>query len=177
MFNDCGERQHLYNPSFVLKARERRRQEAIEREREIERQKEREREERKRLAAEAAARDPLGPLRRAGFPGWAINIICRVAAKHDIAPTTLITSPRRAVAYARYEAIYEMKREKPSVSSSKMGRWFRRDHTSILYGIARHAAINNLTQLSNFDASGKIARANNWYAAHRQAVEACRPNH
>lgn len=177
MFNSLGEREHLFNPDLMRRVRDRQRQEAARRVRERERQKERERDERKRRLAEAMNRekfldamDPLRPLRRSGFPAWAIDIVCRVAEKHNISPLRLVASTHRSIVVdARHEAIYEIKRAKPALSSTQIGKWFGRDHTSVLYGMARHAANNDLPPMCGFDASGKMARSNNWHAARKQS--------
>lgn len=170
MFNEFGEREYLMNPNLVRKVWEQRRREAARRKREKETQQERERDERKRRAAEARQRemfldttDPLRPLRRAGFPAWAIEIVCRVAEKHCISPLRLVESTRRSIVVgARYEAVYEIKAAKPALSSVQIGRWFNRDHSSILYALAKHALANEVPPLSDYDAIGKLSRMKSW---------------
>ena len=58
--------------------------------------------------------------------------------RHDV-PIHVIFSKAKAlaIAAARREAIYRVKFEKPSVSSGQLGLWFGRDHSTIIFALAR----------------------------------------
>lgn len=50
-------------------------------------------------------------------------------------------SRNRAISAARHAAYYEVKTQRPWLSLPQVGRIFGRDHTTILYGIRKHAAL------------------------------------
>lgn len=70
------------------------------------------------------------------MPEWARNMVREVSHRHAV-PVREIFSPNktRLVVAARREAIYRLKFEKPSLSAAKLGRWFGRDHSTILHAI------------------------------------------
>lgn len=77
--------------------------------------------------------------RRRGMPGWAFQIMREVAYRHRIYLTDIASVSRfRDVVAARTEAMYLIKAAKPCLSSTQLGKWFDKDHTSILHGIASH---------------------------------------
>jgi chromosomal replication initiation ATPase DnaA len=62
-------------------------------------------------------------------------------------------SPSRIfrVVAARNEAIYQIKAAHPNLSFPQLGKWFRKDHTSIIHSLARHAEANSLPSLTRYD--------------------------
>lgn len=65
------------------------------------------------------------------------GIIEMVAANHNMTYDQLITLKFRKHVKARYDAIETVHRLKPGLSSSQLGRFFNRDHTTILYALGR----------------------------------------
>lgn len=62
------------------------------------------------------------------------KLIDRVAAWHGYAIEDIIGKSRSApIVVARYDAIVAVKKNYPGMSLPRLGRIFRRDHTSILY--------------------------------------------
>ena len=72
------------------------------------------------------------------LPDWAKEVVREVATRHDV-PIHVIFSKAKSlpIAAARREAIYRVKFEKPSVSSGQLGLWFDRDHSTIIFALAR----------------------------------------
>lgn len=90
--------------------------------------------------------------------------IHKAAYKHGVKPQALLTMSReRSVAYARWQAAYELR------SVRNMDGSFRfplrkiaafvglKDHASIIYGIARHAVMNGLPPLERRQDTPSIA--------------------
>ena len=69
--------------------------------------------------------------------------------RHDV-PIHDIFGKAKAqpIAAARREAIYRVKFEKPSVSSGQLGLWFNRDHSTIIFAIARFQELTGAPVLS-----------------------------
>lgn len=66
------------------------------------------------------------------------SIISEVAKKHRLSPADLFSNRRSvAVVSARYEAMWRARHE-TSHSLPSIGRAFKRDHTTVIYGIAKH---------------------------------------
>ena len=65
------------------------------------------------------------------------NVVREVSHRHAV-PMHEIFSPTktRLVVAARREAIYRLKFEKPTTSAAKLGRWFGRDHSTIMHALA-----------------------------------------
>lgn len=77
--------------------------------------------------------------RRRGMPTWAYQIVREVGYRHRVYLTDIASSNRfREVVAARTEAMYRIKAAKPEISSTQIGKWFEKDHTSILHGIASY---------------------------------------
>lgn len=93
------------------------------------------------------------------IPLWVREIIREVSAKHDISPGEMISdSRRRNVIVARNEAIYLVKSVKMALSSPVIGRWFGKDHTTILHCLSSHAAKYDLPKLTGFDLPNALLR-------------------
>lgn len=72
-------------------------------------------------------------------PGYAPRrIVQEVAAQHDLTPEDL-TGPRsrRTESRARHEAMWRIRRE-TRLSYPQIGRFFNRDHTTVINGVRRH---------------------------------------
>lgn len=70
-------------------------------------------------------------------------IIAEVAAAYGCTAADLLgTSLKRKLTVARHAAYYEVKTQRPWLSLPQVGRIFGRDHTTILYGIRKHATVS-----------------------------------
>ena len=89
-------------------------------------------------------------------------MVREVSHRHGV-PVREIFSPikTRLVVAARREAIYRLKFEKPTVSAAKLGRWFGRDHSTILHAIACYQELYGAPVLS---------KARRHIADHRRAA-------
>lgn len=75
-----------------------------------------------------------------GIPAWK-RIIGEVAAKHRISPIELCSNRRlKALAFARYEAMYRMRTETRMTTPEIGRRLGGRDHTTVLHGLSRYEA-------------------------------------
>lgn len=78
------------------------------------------------------------------LPEWARDIVRTVARIRGVHPFELMSRSRiRKVMLARHEAMYRIKKAKPVLSSSQIGCWFHRDHTTVLSALARYQAAND----------------------------------
>lgn len=91
-------------------------------------------------------------LRRRGVPQPVRAIILEAADRHGVPPLAVVNDVRiwRVVA-ARHEAMYLVKADGPMRSTTTIGGWFGKDHTSVLFGIAKHAELNDLPRLVGYD--------------------------
>lgn len=86
------------------------------------------------------------------MPDWARDIVTEVCDRRGVHAVDMAGPSRRLpVVAARNEAIYLIKARKPILSSSRLGQWFDRDHTSCLYALASHAQASGLPALGRFD--------------------------
>ncbi|MER8848539.1 MULTISPECIES: helix-turn-helix domain-containing protein [Mesorhizobium] len=91
-------------------------------------------------------------LRRHGMPDWALTIVREVCGRVGVRVSDVASRTKhRKVVLARNEAMYLIKARKPDVSMPMMGRWFNRDHTAVLYGIASHQDLAALPRLVGYD--------------------------
>jgi len=85
------------------------------------------------------------------MPDWIREIVCSVSEKHGVPPREVLSGSRvHAVVSARHEAIYLVKARKPHLSTTKLGQWFRRDHKTILYAIAKYQADHDAEAFTRF---------------------------
>jgi chromosomal replication initiation ATPase DnaA len=92
-------------------------------------------------------------------PEWVVDIVEKVSHERGVSLLDIIGPSRhRLVVAARHQAIYEIMRMKPTLSSPIVGRWFDRDHSAVLYAAAKHATINDLDPVVGFDAQAKLCR-------------------
>ena len=83
------------------------------------------------------------------LPDWAKDVVREVCHRHDVPIHDIFGKAKtRLVAAARREAIYRVKFEKPSVSSGQLGHWFGRDHSTILFALARYQELYGAPVLS-----------------------------
>lgn len=102
-----------------------------------------------------------------GMPAVYREVVRVVARAHGINVMLLASKSRMRIAVlARNEAMYKIKAHDNRVSMPKLGRWFERDHTSVLYCIACHQDRNKLPLLVGFDLV-RIRRRNAMVAAQR----------
>ena len=84
------------------------------------------------------------------LPDWVRSIIIQSARKHHVLVYDIMSPTRMAeVVRARNEAIYRIKAARPSLSAPRIGIWFGRDHTTILYAISRHQSETGSPPLYN----------------------------
>jgi len=100
---------------------------------------------------------PVIPLRRIEYVAPIMRgqrkslkwIALKVATKYQVNAKDL-SGPSRlpALVVARHEAFFrcrsEITRNGEPVSLPEIGRFFRRDHTTVIYGIRKHCALNGL---------------------------------
>lgn len=95
----------------------------------------------------AAAVDPeeirrrsLNTLRKRGMPVWAREIVERVSHETCVSIDQMAgDGKKRRIIHARNQAIYQIKEARPDISTPRIGKWFAKDHTSILHSIASHS--------------------------------------
>ena len=99
------------------------------------------------------------PMRRiAGVPSWVSEIINETAAKYRIGAGEMLGRSRQVrVVAARNEMFYRIREKNPQLSFPKIGLWFGRDHTAVMFAIASHARRNGLPELTGFDLDGHNA--------------------
>jgi chromosomal replication initiation ATPase DnaA len=79
------------------------------------------------------------------------HIAQEVADRHGISVADLKgPDRRRPIAYARHEAMWLMAEEvrpdgRPRWANADIGKWFNRDHTTVIHGRRGHAERNGLT--------------------------------
>lgn len=114
--------------------------------------------------------------RKWGMPQWAREIVHEVAYRHRISVSELASHNRcRAVTNARAEAMYLIKAAKPMLSSPQLGKWFDRDYTSVLHGIAVHQERTGAPALSHYNLNRsrkRNAAFNAWKRKQAQMKEA-----
>ena len=94
----------------------------------------------------------LHMLRERGMPETFRGIVKRVSTRRRVAIMLIASASRMRIAVeARNEAMYLIKESHPKVSSPQIGKWFGRDHTSVLHGIASHQERHNLPKLVGYD--------------------------
>jgi chromosomal replication initiation ATPase DnaA len=94
---------------------------------------------------------PLDRKVLAALPERVRLIVEETAEKHGVPPREILSSSRnRQVVAARTEAIYRTKAAKPIASAPTIGKWFGRDHTSILAALSRYQARHGAPVLSQY---------------------------
>jgi hypothetical protein len=107
---------------------------------------------RAQLAFDEFNREGLRIFRERGTPQHFREIIKRVAEERKVSVTLIASkSHARKVVWARNAAMYAIKQARPMLSSPRLGKWFDRDHTSVLHGLASHAHREGAPNLVGFD--------------------------
>lgn len=115
--------------------------------------------------------EALRVMRRRGMPLWARNIVATISELHRQDMGDIIGRSRRKVhVRVRNEVWYRLRTgESPvrrlSPSYMQIGRWFERDHSSIVFGACRHSLENGLPSPSGVDPEKLVVRK------HVRAVE------
>lgn len=105
------------------------------------------------------------------MPQALLDIVKEVAQRRGVGIALIAIDSRKKIAVeARNEAMYLIKLERLHLSAPRIARWFDRDHTSVLHGIASHAAKNNLPNLVGYNFERVRAR-NARIAAERRAAK------
>lgn len=98
------------------------------------------------------------PVRVSGVPLWVSDLVNLVARNHQIDVGRIMGKDRSQDAViARNEVLYEVRRKNPVLSFPKIGFWFNRDHTAVMFAIATHARRNFLPKLTEFDLDSHAA--------------------
>lgn len=118
--------------------------------------------------------EALRIMRRRGMPLWARNIVATVSELNRQDMGDVIGRSRRRVhVRVRNEAWYILRTTPSPVrhiapSYMQIGRWFGRDHSSIIFGACRHALENSLPSPSGVNPAKlvirKRRRAIEWWA-------------
>lgn len=94
----------------------------------------------------------LKMLRDRGMPEALREIVKTVAAERGVVVLLIAgNSRRKAAVHARNEAMYLIKELRPHLAMSHFAKWFDRDHTSAMHGIASHAEMNGFPELVGYD--------------------------
>ena len=119
---------------------------------------------------ESLHRQTVSTLVRQGMPGWARAIVFDAAQKRGARLDRVVGRSRVfADVSARQAAMYEIKAAKPMLSATLIGRWFDRDHTTVLHAIACHQEANGLPRLS-FYRLDRVRARNRHHAARQRAA-------
>lgn len=104
---------------------------------------------------------PMPHVRIRGVPSWVSNLINRTAEEFELwHPGEIVSrNTSRDALRARAKVAYECRRKDVNISFTQIAKWLRRDHTSILNLVARHAAGNGLPDLTGLDLKAKAERA------------------
>lgn len=95
-----------------------------------------------------------------GMPQWAIDIVIEISERLGTCISDIADCKRTSlVVAARNEAMYRIKERKPSLSSPQIGKWFGRDHTSVLFAIASYQEATGADPLVGYNIN--IARRRN----------------
>jgi chromosomal replication initiation ATPase DnaA len=114
---------------------------------------------RERTARTELNRLGLMKFRNYGMPEWARMIVAEVCELRNVFVDDVAGMSRRhKVVRARNEAIYRIKASKPMLSSPQMGRWFNRNHVSILYALASYSDAKGLPNLTYYDIDNSRTR-------------------
>lgn len=108
--------------------------------------------------------EALRILSRCGMPGWAREIVIRIAKVRGVSPLDIASVCRtRRVVPVRNEIFYTLKTMPSPVtgreqSYPQIASWFGREHTGIMYGAVRHAAAHGLDRPGGFNLDGALDR-------------------
>lgn len=93
-----------------------------------------------------------GSLRIEGVPRWVSDLVNRVAARRRVAVRDVLSRNRnRQVAAARDEIFYLIRQRNPNLSFPRIGQWFDRHHTAVMFSVAKHAERTGLPKLTGYE--------------------------
>ncbi|MCY0150905.1 hypothetical protein OEG84_25195 [Hoeflea sp. G2-23] len=92
-----------------------------------------------------------------GLPPRVRKIVADESDAHGV-PIHVMFSPSRQskAIMARWAAMYRIREGNPRLSFPKIGDWFGRNHTTVLSGVARYAAITGKPKLTEYDISSRV---------------------
>jgi hypothetical protein len=135
-------RNHGYAPTFLAKCRKARRvkMRAIEGETD---------------SLPVFELDEFRRFRERNVPAWAVDIVRAVCAAHGV-PVAAVSGRVRneTTDRARRAAVYAIKAAQPDISSTTLGKWFGRHHTSILFALAVHQSETGAAPLTRYAGKG-----------------------
>lgn len=74
-------------------------------------------------------------------PGWVVKIVVETARSHDVLVAAIMgKSTKQKIVRARHEAICRIKEKQPTISSPKLGEYFGRAGSTMLFAMAKHAS-------------------------------------
>jgi hypothetical protein len=113
----------------------------------------------------------LRTFRQRGLPEAFREIVKNVASERKV-PVMLIAgnSRMRKAVWARNEVMYLIKTARPGLSMSSFAKWFDRDHTSAMHGIASHADRTGLPAIVGYDLE-RVRGRNAGISARQRALE------
>jgi hypothetical protein len=127
---------------------------------------------RAQIAFDEFNRMGLKILRERGMPQVHRELVRQVAARRNVTVMLIAGSSQKVVAVrARNEAMYLIKQSRPMLSAPLLAKWFDRDHTSVLHGLANHAHRAGLPNLTGFDID-RVRRRNARLAAELRGKQA-----
>lgn len=105
---------------------------------------------RKQAAEETIRKQALSIMRKNGVPEWMRDLVLCAAQDHGVSPVDIVGKTRkRTVVAARNQVWYTIRERNPSRYTWPMiGRWFGRDHTTVIYGVSKHAEEAGLRRLT-----------------------------
>lgn len=93
----------------------------------------------------------LRVFRRRGMPDWARSIVDQASVRTSVGIDLIASDSKiHRIVRARDEAIYRIREARPTVSAPLLGKWFGRDHTSVLYSIAAHSERTGAPALTTY---------------------------
>ncbi|MBZ9894228.1 hypothetical protein LB545_07705 [Mesorhizobium sp. BR1-1-6] len=126
-------------------------------------------------AAKEMERQGIAMFRARGTPQWALDIVIACARRRNVALPIIAQDRRfRDAVQARNEAmylIYSQRRTNPNLSCPRLGKWFGRDHTSVLHGIASHQEANGLTRIVGYNIVSSRKRNANGMSVKRTSAQ------
>lgn len=105
-----------------------------------------------------------------GMPEWAREVVIECCDEAGVSALDVISGRRfKHIMGARHAALYHVcARRNAYTSVPKVGIWFDRNHSSILYGITKYADEHGLPALTRYSIEKRRASTAAWWRAHRR---------
>jgi hypothetical protein len=109
------------------------------------------------LAGDIAANEAAKILSDNGMPGWARETVISIAEANKVSPLDVVRQCRsREIVRVRNEIFYTLRDRTSPVNGTQpsfiqIGKWMKRDHTSVTWGAAKHATVNGLPSYTGLD--------------------------